>query len=74
MTEADSNGATRVRAALPTRDETAGLTIGGAFGIILVWWLQEMGCTIPMPVAAAIGTVTAQVTHYLSSFLPRRPA
>lgn len=57
---------------MPTRDEAAGLTVGGALGIVLVWWLEKDGGAIPAPVAAALGTVAAQVVHYLASFLPRR--
>lgn len=58
--------------ATPTRDETAGLTLGGAVGILVVWAIESKGLTVPGIAAAAIGTVTAQVLHYLVSFLPRR--
>lgn len=57
---------------MPTRDEASGLTVGGALGIIVVAMLEGKGVTVPVPVAAAIGTVTAQVVHYITSFLPRR--
>lgn len=56
----------------PTRPEISGLTLGGGIGVILVWVLQSKGITVPDTAAAAIGTVTAQVVHYLISFLPNR--
>lgn len=69
MTRHDGNGG--VMGAKPTRHEFNGLTAGGALGIIVVWALITKGIPITEPVAAAIGTLCAQVTQYASTWIPR---
>ena len=69
MTRHDGNGG--LMTAKPTRHEFNGLTAGGSLGVLVVWALHSKGIPVPEVVAAAIGTLCAQVVHYLSTFIPR---
>lgn len=69
MTRHDGNGG--VMGPKPTRHERNGLGVGAAFAVLIVWILTSQGIAVPVEVAAAIGTLTGQLIHYASTFVPR---
>ena len=51
-----------------TAPRTAGMAIGGALGVLIVWLMPEMGLVteVPAEIAVAIGALCAYVLDWLN--------